>query len=58
MDRTVLEKRMKMLNNYMQIVLHLENKAYSALNDMLATFLEPEFDKSGPGGQFARTVCI
>lgn len=56
MDRTVLEKRMKMLNSYMQIVLHLENKAYSALHDMLATFLEPEFDKSGPGGHFARTV--
>lgn len=56
MERNVLEKRMKMLNNYIQILLHQDSKAYPALHDMLIAFFEPLYDKAGAGGPFAKTV--
>lgn len=57
-ERDVREKRMKMLNNYMRILLQLSViKSHPALQDELLSFLEPEYDKSGPGGQLAKTVC-
>lgn len=56
MERATLEKRMKMLNGYLQVLLQsVEMDKYSKLLAMLLGFLEPgEYDKST--GPFAKTV--
>lgn len=56
MERATLEKRMEMLNDYLQVLLHsVEAEKYPKLLFMLLAFLEPgEYDKSS--GPFAKTV--
>lgn len=56
MERSTLEKRMKMLNDYLQILLQSGiAETHTKLLGMLLTFLEPgEYDKSS--GPFAKTV--
>ena len=56
MERATLEKRMKMLNDYLQILLQSGvTETHNKLLGMLLTFLEPgEYDKSS--GPFAKTV--
>lgn len=56
MDRAILEKRMKMLNDYLQILLQRGViDSHKMLLAILLTFLEPgEYDKSS--GPFAKTV--
>ena len=58
MERTVLEKRMKMLNDYLQILLQPGViDTHSQLQRMLLAFFEQEeYDKGVTGGQIARTV--
>jgi sorting nexin-13 len=58
MERTVLEKRMKMLNDYMQILLQRGViDTHPQLQRMLLAFLEQgDYDKGVTGGQIARTV--
>lgn len=58
MDRAVLEKRMKMLNNYLQIVVQPGVLAsHVGLMQLLVSFFEPiEYDKGVTGGQISRTV--
>jgi hypothetical protein len=58
MERTVLEKRMKMLNDYLQILLQRGViDTHSQLQRMLLVFFEQEeYDKGVTGGQIARTV--
>ena len=57
MERNVREKRMKMLNDYMRILLQLSViKSHPMVQSELLTFLEPEYDKGGPSGQLAKTV--
>lgn len=57
MERNVLEKRMKMLNNYLKILMQLNViKSHPSLQDMLLAFLDPDFGKPVPGGQFSKTV--
>ena len=60
MERTVLEKRMKMLNDYMQILLQPGViDTHPQLQKMLLAFLEQgDYDKGVTGGQIARTVCF
>lgn len=60
MDRQVLERRMKMLNDYLQTI--LQNNilmSHPNLRSMLLSFFEPgEYDKGLTGGQLTRTVSI
>ena len=58
MERSVLEKRMKMLNDYLQILLQPGViDTHSQLQRMLLAFFEQEeYDKGVTGGQIARTV--
>ncbi|KDR10032.1 Sorting nexin-13 [Zootermopsis nevadensis] len=58
MERTVLEKRMKMLNDYMQILLQSGViDTHPRLQRMLLAFLEQgDYDKGVTGGQIARTL--
>lgn len=58
MERSVLEKRMKMLNDYLQILLQPGViDTHSQLQRMLLAFFEQEeYDKGITGGQIARTV--
>ncbi|XP_065220750.1 sorting nexin-13-like [Planococcus citri] len=57
MERNVLEKRMKMLNNYMKILMQLNViKSHPSLQDMLLSFLDPEFGKAVPGGPLSKTL--
>lgn len=58
MERSTLEKRMKMLNDYLQILLQSAiSDVYNKLSGMLLTFLEPgEYDKSS--GPFVKTVSF
>ncbi|KAJ9575635.1 hypothetical protein L9F63_007496, partial [Diploptera punctata] len=57
MERTVLEKRMKMLNDYMQILLQPGViDTHPQLQRMLLAFLEQgDYDKGVTGGQISRT---
>lgn len=57
MERATLEKRMKMLNGYLQVLLQSVEVSdkYPKLLSMLVSFLEPgEYDKCT--GPFAKTV--
>lgn len=56
MERATLEKRMKMLNDYLQVLLQIvESENYPKLQSMLLAFLESgEYDKTT--GPFAKTV--
>ncbi|XP_069691932.1 sorting nexin-13-like [Periplaneta americana] len=58
MERTVLEKRMKMLNDYLQILLQPGViETHPQLQKMLLTFLEQgDYDKGVTGGHIARTL--
>lgn len=57
MERNLREKRMKILNNYMRILLQLNViKSHPLLQDELLAFLESEYDKNEACGQFAKTV--
>lgn len=58
MDRDLLEKRMKMLNNYMRILLQLGLiKSHPSLQNILLSFLEPgEYDRGVTGGLASKTV--
>ena len=57
MERNVREKRMRMLNDYMRILLQLSViKSHPMVQIELSTFLESEYDKGGPSGQLAKTV--
>lgn len=58
MDRAVLEKRMKMLNNYLQIIVQPGVlTSHIGLTQLLLSFFEPgEYDKGVTGGQISRTV--
>jgi sorting nexin-13 len=58
MERTVLEKRMKMLNDYLQILMQSGViETHPQLQRMLLAFLEQgDYDKGVTGGQIARTV--
>lgn len=57
MEREVLEKRMKMLNNYLKVLLQLGViKSHPALSNLLLIFLQPDTDKVGPSDQFSKTV--
>lgn len=57
MERNVLEKRMKMLNNYLKILMQLNViKSHPTLQDMLLSFLAPEFGKNVAGGPISKTV--
>lgn len=60
MDRAVLEKRMKMLNNYLQIIVQPGVvSSHPGLMQMLLSFFEPgEYDKRESGGQISRTVSF
>jgi len=60
MERSVLEKRMKMLNDYLQILLQPGViDTHSQLQRMLLAFFEQEeYDKGVTGGQIARTLDI
>jgi len=59
MERNVREKRMKMLNDYMRILLQLSViKSHPGVQNELLTFLEPEYDKGGGSGQLAKTVIV
>ncbi|KAK6618548.1 hypothetical protein RUM43_012939 [Polyplax serrata] len=55
MERATLEKRMKMLNDYLQVLLQsVESENYPKLQSMLLAFLESgEYDKTT--GPFAKT---
>ncbi|XP_034255128.1 sorting nexin-13 [Thrips palmi] len=57
MDRAVLEKRMKMLNNYLQIIVQPGVlSSHIGLVQLLLSFFEPgEYDKGVTGGQISRT---
>lgn len=56
MERNLREKRMKILNNYMRILLQLNViKSHPLLQDELLAFLESEYDKNEACGQFAKT---
>lgn len=57
MERAVLEKRMKMLNDYMQILLQAGVvETHPQLQGMLLTFLEQgDYDKGVTGGHISRT---
>lgn len=58
MDRRVLERRMKMLNDYLQTLLHSGVLAsHPALRALLLIFLEPgDYDKGVNPGQITKTV--
>ncbi|XP_054270445.1 sorting nexin-13 [Macrosteles quadrilineatus] len=58
MDRRVLERRMKMLNDYLQTLLHSSVLAsHPSLRALLLTFLEPgDYDKGVSGGQIVKTL--
>ncbi|PSN51606.1 hypothetical protein C0J52_09091 [Blattella germanica] len=58
MERAVLEKRMKMLNDYLQILLQSGViDTHPQLQRMLLAFLEQgDYDKGVSGGQISRTV--
>ena len=58
MDRAVLEKRMKMLNDYLQIIVQPGVvSSHIGLMQLLLSFFEPgEYDKGVTGGQISRTV--
>lgn len=59
MERNVREKRMKMLNDYMRILLQLSViKSHPILQNELLTFLESEYDKGSASGQLAKTVIV
>ncbi|XP_063234403.1 sorting nexin-13-like isoform X2 [Bacillus rossius redtenbacheri] len=57
MDRTVLEKRMKMLNDYLQILLQSGViETHASLKSLLLAFLEQgDYDKGVSGGHISRT---
>ncbi|KAG8270689.1 sorting nexin 13, partial [Homalodisca vitripennis] len=58
MERRVLERRMKMLNHYLQTLLHSGVLAsHPNLRALLLVFLEPgEYDKGVSGGQIVKTL--
>lgn len=58
MDRAVLEKRMKMLNSYLQIIVQPGVvSSHIGLMQLLLSFFEPgEYDKGVTGGQISRTI--
>lgn len=60
MDRRVLERRMKMLNDYLQTLLHSGVQAtHPALRALLLIFLEPgDYDKGVISGHITKTVSI
>lgn len=60
MDRAVLEKRMKMLNDYLQIIVQPGVvSSHIGLMQLLLSFFEPgEYDKGVTGGQISRTVIV
>ncbi|XP_026279783.1 sorting nexin-13 [Frankliniella occidentalis] len=57
MDRAVLEKRMRMLNSYLQIIVQPGVvSSHIGLLQLLVSFFEPaEYDKGETGGQISRT---
>lgn len=60
MERRVLERRMRMLNEYLQTILQSAVLAsHPTLQSMLLSFFEPgEYDKGVVGGQIAKTVSL
>lgn len=60
MERKVLERRMRMLNEYLKTVLLSSVLAsHPSLQNILLSFFEPgDYDKGVGGGQISKTVSV